>query len=128
LAEVNPIGDDTPSTIALSGHQPPGAQVATTVVASPLIQVTGQATIVGTSPEGFEVVRVNSSDAAGWHARVASACNSCLRAISGNAPLPLLLGKLASVVGVLGLLGWILLGARASGASVAIRRRRATSV
>jgi hypothetical protein len=110
LAEVKPIGDDTPAEIVLSGSQPRGSLVGTTVVASPLIQITGQATIAGSNPVGYEVLRVNRDGATPWHARVAAACNSCLRALTGKAPLTLLVGKLASLIGVLALVGWIRAG------------------
>lgn len=113
-AQVGSIGDDTPREIMLSGSQPQGSLVGTNVVASPLIQVTGQAEIAGASPEGYEVLRVKPGATAPWHARVGPACNSCLRALTGKAPLALLLGKLASLIGVLALFGWIIAGARAS--------------
>jgi hypothetical protein len=115
LAEVEPVGDDTPREIVLSGSQPQGSLVGTNVVASPLIDVTGEATIAGTSPEGFEVLRVSGGRATiRWHARVAPACNSCLRALTGKAPFALLLGKLASLVGVVALFGWVVAGTRTS--------------
>jgi hypothetical protein len=114
-AEVGPVSDDTPREIVLSGTQPQGSLVGTDVVASPLIHVTGEATFAGTSPAGFEVLRVSSGrTTVRWHASVAPACNSCLRALTGRAPLALLLGKLASLVGVLALFGWIVAGAGAS--------------
>lgn len=115
LADVGPVGHDTPPEIMLSGSQPPGSLVATNIVASPLIHVTGQATIAGASSEGFEVLRVSSGRAtAPWRAGVGPACNSCLRALTGNAPLALLVGKLASVIGMLALFGWIVAGTLAS--------------
>jgi len=114
LASVGPVGDDTPREIVLSGSQLGGSLVGTNVVASPLIHVTGQARIVGTSPEGFEVLRVSTGRATTrWHARVAPACNSCLSALTGKAPVALLLGKLASLAGVLALFGLSVAGIRA---------------
>lgn len=108
LAQVGSIGDDTPREITISGTQPQGSLVATNVVASPLIQVTGQAEIAGASAEGYEVLRVKPGAATPWRARVAPACKSCLRALTGKAPLQLLLGKLASLLGLLALCGWII--------------------
>ena len=125
LAEVRPVGDDTPPEIVLSGSQPPGSLVGTNVVASPLIHLIGQATIAGTSPEGFEVLRVSSvGPAARWQARVATACNSCLRALTGKAPIALLLGKLASLIGVLALVGLIIAATGAGRKGIGRFRRR----
>ena len=112
LAEVGAVGDDTPREIVLSGNQSPGSLVSTNVVASPLIQVTGQARIAGASPEGYAVLRIVGDGTAPWHARIAPVCNSCLRALSGKAPLALLAGKLATLIGVLALLAWLAAGAR----------------
>ena len=117
-AQVRPIGDDTPREILLSGTQPQGSLVGTNVVASPLIHVTGQAEIAGASPEGYEVLRVKPGATDPWRARVGPACNSCLKAVTGKAPRALLLGKLATLIGVLALLGWIAAGARANRSSV----------
>jgi hypothetical protein len=114
LASVEQIGDDTPSDVVLFGSQPSGSLVETSVVLSPLIRVTGQATLAGVSSEGFEVLRVNGGGAdSQWHARVAPACNSCLSALAGRAPIALLIGRLASLIGVLALFGWIIAGTRA---------------
>ena len=113
LAEVGPIGDDTPRGIVLSGNQPPESLVDTNVVASPLIKVTGDATIAGTSPAGFDVLRVNSARANPyWYATIAPACGSCLGALTGKAPFALFLGKLASLTGAIALFGWIIAGVR----------------
>jgi hypothetical protein len=113
LAQIGPIGDDTPTEVKLSGSQPRGSLVATNVVDSPLVQVAGQATVVGANAEGYEVLRVNAVGLAGrWQATVAPACNSCLRALTGKAPFALLLGKFASLAGVLLLLALITIGVR----------------
>lgn len=112
-AQVGPTGDDTPPEIVLTGSGPTGTLVATDVVASPLIHVAGQASVAGASADGYEVLRVNSvTPAHKWRATVSPACNSCLRALAGGAPLALLAGKLATLVGALALLGLILAGGR----------------
>jgi len=115
LASVAPLGGDTPREILLSGGQPPGSLVATNVVASPLIHISGQAVAIGATPGGFEVLRVDRRATAPWHARVAPACGSCLRALTGGAPLALLAAKLTSLLGVLALLGLIIVGIRSRG-------------
>ena len=112
-AQVAPVGDDTPPQIVLSGSQAAATLVPTHVVASPLIQVSGQASFAGSTAEGFEVLRVGAHATPQWHARIGSACTSCLRALTGNAPLALLAGRVASVLGVLALLGWAIAGTRA---------------
>jgi hypothetical protein len=111
-AQVAPVEDDTPPEIVLSGSQPPATLVATHVVATPLIHVTGQVSVAGTSPDGFEVLRVDKYVSSTWHARIAPACSSCLRALTGHAPLALLAGKLTSLIGVMALFGWMVAGTR----------------
>jgi hypothetical protein len=112
LARVRPVGDDTPSEITLSGNQRVGSLVATNVVATPLIQVSGQASIAGTSLGGMEVLRVDSGGGrTPWRAKVAPACSSCLRALTGNGPIALLLARLTSLVGVLALAGCLIASA-----------------
>ena len=88
--------------------------MATNIVASPLIKMTGQATFAGATVDGFEVLRVTGGGGGGaaWRATVSSACNSCLRALTGQAPWALLLGRLASLIGALALLGCVIAAAR----------------
>jgi hypothetical protein len=103
-ASVAPIGDDSPSLVALSGSQPVGSLVATRVVASPLIRFAGDVSVAGASEDGLDVLRVNRSP---WHATVRPVCNTCVGAITGRAPLALLAGRVASLSGTLVLLGLI---------------------
>jgi hypothetical protein len=109
LATVEPIGDDTPPKITLTGDQAPGSLVATSVVASPLVRVAGEASIVGETPEGYEVLSVSPGAAIPWHATVTGICSACLGALAGNAPIALLAGRLATVSGVLVLIGLLVL-------------------
>jgi hypothetical protein len=126
IAAVVPVGDDSPPQIELSGGEPPGSLVATNVVASPLIHATGAASIVGASPEGFAVLRVKPDAATPWHAKVSSVCGTCLSALTGKAPFALLAGRLASLLGVLALLGLAVAGFRPEGWGARLRRRSAS--
>ena len=67
--DVAPIENDTPSTIQISGTQPTGTLVATRIVATPLIHVSGDVSVAGATKDGFAVLRVNRSP---WHATVGS--------------------------------------------------------
>jgi hypothetical protein len=87
LAGFTPVGDDTPPVFHLGGLQPAGSLVATQVVASPLIQVSGDASIVGVTPDGFEVLRVERSP---WTATVTE-----------SAPAPVLVGRIVSLIGAI---------------------------
>jgi hypothetical protein len=100
-ATVAPIGEDGPPVIRLSGSQPVGSLIATRVVASPLIRFAGDATVIGATLDGFNVLRVARSP---WRVTVQSACNTCITALGGHAPLALLVGRVASLAGVVALL------------------------
>jgi hypothetical protein len=126
-AQVQPIGDDTPPEVTLSGDGSPGSLVATSVVDTPLIHVSGQARVAGSTSEGFVVLRVTGTDRGEWRARIAPACSSCLRAITGQAPAALLIGKLASLLGVLALVGLAVAGARTRTAGSSAPAPRALS-
>jgi hypothetical protein len=104
-AAVDPIGDDTPRQVLLHGRQAPGTLVATTVVASPLIRLSGDAQLAGATAQGFAVLRVNRHTREPWHATVTSVCDTCVKAVVGDAPLALLAGRLATLLGGLTLLG-----------------------
>jgi hypothetical protein len=118
-ATVEPIGYDTPPQITLTGQQPPGSLVTTTVVASPLIRLSGEATVAGETSEGYEVLSIDRGAARPWHATVAAVCSVCLGALTGHAPAALLAGGLATVIGVL-----VLLGTAVGAAHVAVIARR----
>ena len=113
-ARVAPVGDDSPPVIRLSGSQPAGTLVATRVVESPLIRLTGGATVIGATTLGFSVLRVDRSP---WQATVRSVCNVCIGALGGHEPLALFAGRFTSLVGVLALFGLL-------AAAVLARRRR----
>jgi hypothetical protein len=106
-ASVKPIGDDTPTTVMLFGSQRPGTFIGTRVVASPLIRVTGDARVVGTTVDGFDVLQVNSRARRPWRATVTSVCGSCVRALIGDAPLALLAGRVATLLSALALVGLV---------------------
>jgi hypothetical protein len=103
-ASVSPLGYDSPPQVRLSGSEPAGTLVATTVIASPLIRVSGDASVAGSNGGGEVVLRVNRSP---WKVTVRSVCSTCLRALTGDAPLALLIGRVSSAVGLLALLGLI---------------------
>jgi hypothetical protein len=109
-ATVAPIGDDTPPQVHLSGRQPAGSLVGTRVAGSPLIKFTGDVTVVGHTLYGLDIVRVKRSP---WHATVSSECTTCIGAITGKAPLPLLAGRVITVAGVLTLLFLLVTAVRA---------------
>jgi hypothetical protein len=104
VAGVSPLGYDSPPQVELSGSEPVGTLVATRVVASPLIRFSGDASVAGATEEGMVVLRVNQSP---WQVTVGSVCNTCLRALTGEAPFALLAGRVLSVVGLFALLGLI---------------------
>ncbi len=107
LATVTPIGDDTPPEIQLHGTQPPGTLVATTVVASPLVRFSGDATLAGATSAGFAVLRVDSGAPTTWRATASSACESCVNALVGDAPLALLAGRASTALAALILLAMV---------------------
>ncbi|MFZ1994823.1 MAG: hypothetical protein WAU75_11990 [Solirubrobacteraceae bacterium] len=98
-AGVRPVGHDTPAHIELYGSQPAGSFVSTRVVGSPLIRVSGDVSISGVTADDLVVLYIRRSP---WRATVSPACGSCLGALSGSAPGPLLAGRLLTLVGVLG--------------------------
>jgi hypothetical protein len=106
MARVAAIGDDTPTTILLSGTQAPGTLVGTSVVASPLVRFTGDVRLAGSTRAGFSVLRVNSDAPTPWRATAASVCSTCASAVVGDAPLPLLAGRVATLLACLVLL-WL---------------------
>jgi hypothetical protein len=117
-ADVKPVGNDSPPEVHLYGSQPPGSLVRTTIVSSPLVRVAGDVTVAGETFNGFAVLRVRRSP---WTATVSSVCSTtCLRAVSGRAPIALLAGRVLSVLGAL-----LLAGLAVSGIA---RRRRARAV
>ncbi len=105
-AGVSALGYDSAPQVQLSGSQPPGSLVSTRVVASPLIQISGDASVAGTTSDGLVVLRVNRSP---WLATVQSVCDSCLRALTGKAPLALLIGRSLTILALLALLGLTIL-------------------
>lgn len=113
-ASVDPIGDDSPPQISMWGSQPVGSLVATALVSSPLIRVAGDASVAGATVAGLDVLRVNRSP---WHVTVSSVCDTCVRALLGQEPLALFLGRLLSVLGCLAILSLF-------GAEVMRRRKR----
>jgi hypothetical protein len=108
------LGYDIPPQVQLSGSEPPGSLVATRVVASPLIRFSGDASVAGATNEGMVVLRIIRSP---WQVTVAPVCKTCLRALTGEAPLALLAGRVLTVVGVFALLALIL-------AAISENRRR----
>jgi hypothetical protein len=100
VASVRPVGDDTPSQVELYGSQPAGSFVATGIVGSPLIRITGDARITGVSSDDLAVLYIKRSP---WRATVSPVCKICVGAFSGNAPMPLLAGRLLTGLGVIGL-------------------------
>lgn len=111
------VGDDTPPVVHLFGAQQRGTLVSTTVTGSPLVRVSGGATLVGTSPQGTAVLRVRHSP---WRATVTARCEACLVPGAGD-PLLLVVGHWTSLCGAAALLG--LIGAVAC--TPPPRRRRA---
>ncbi len=92
-----------PDAIDLHGPQPVGTRLATNVVWSPLIRVTGDARDIGSDADGFVVLQVGPHAGAEWTARVTSRCEWCVSALWGGAPIALLAGRVATAVGVVGL-------------------------
>ena len=117
---IPPVGDNTPSTLSLSGNQPGGTLLASWIVASPLIAAHGDLSFAGATDQGFEVLRVKPGSPVPWHGSVGFACGSCLRAVQGKAPAALLIGRLASLLGTAALLGL-------AGMAIVTRRRRPVS-
>jgi hypothetical protein len=100
VASVRPVGDDTPSHVELYGSQPAGSFVATSIVGSPLIRITGDVSVSGVSSDDFDVLYIKRSP---WRATVSPVCKVCGGALSGTAPVPLLAGRVLTVLGVIGL-------------------------
>jgi hypothetical protein len=92
-AGLQPLGEDSPTVIHLFGSQRPGTLVHTSVVASPLIHFRGDAPPVGVDVDEFEVLRVSRSP---WQEAVAPVCQTCVGAVAGDAPFPLLAGRVLS--------------------------------
>ena len=99
------VGVDTRPRVRLSGDQPVGTLVATPVVASPLIGVTGGASAAGSTRDGLLVLRAERSP---WRAEVSS-----------RAPFAVVAGRITSLLAGLALVG-LLIGAIAGRARPAI--------
>ena len=100
-ASAERLGDDSPNEVHLYGSEPVGTLVNTNLVASPLIHVSGGARLVATSKVGFAVLRVVHTP---WQATVTPQCSACLSPGGGN-PRPVVLGRWASIIGAVALLG-----------------------
>ena len=100
VASLRPVGDDTPSQVKLYGSQPVGSFVATSIVGSPLIRFTGDVRVSGVSSDDLTILYIKRSP---WRATVSPVCKVCVGALSGTAPMPLLAGRVLTVLGVIGL-------------------------
>jgi hypothetical protein len=89
--------DPPPDVVAIGGAEAPGTRLATNIVASPLVRVDGDARVVGRDRDGFAVLEVEPHDGPTWRAEVSPRCRTCASALWGDAPWPLLLGRVLTV-------------------------------
>ena len=113
------VGKDTPSVVALSGHQPAGTIVSTNIVDSPLIRFDGQARRIGRDDRSYVVLQVSGDAKPPWRATAVPACRSCLRALTGEAPIALLAGRILTLLALVAVFALI--------ASILVRLKRERS-
>ncbi|HMJ34620.1 MAG TPA: hypothetical protein VK501_11940 [Baekduia sp.] len=101
----------------LRGRGAVGDHRETSIVWSPLVRVAGDARITGRTSNGTAVVTLTHTDGAGrWSATARPRCTlTCLNALSGDAPWPLLAGRLLTLLSA---------GVLMAAAAMEIRRRR----
>lgn len=114
------IATSTDATMAGTGRV--GERLVTSVVRSPLVRLEGDLRDAGRTKLGNMVVAITRTDLAGrWSATVGPACGStCVEALSGDAPWPLLAGRLLTLLSTLMVIA-------VAGRGV-LRRRRVPSV
>jgi hypothetical protein len=88
---------DPPTRITLGGSQPAGTVLGTNVADSPLVRYEGGARKIARDRLGFAVLQVSPHAGARWEVTV-----------SPRSPLPVVAGRIVSVLSVLAILGWLL--------------------